>query len=135
MMGVAGVSTRQAIMCIKIAANTLFHQSYILPPSLEREYKKKLKLRRKLAKLDVMRNSTTTVDEITSSRQVVADIICHSDNNEDSLNSGGHDTIEEADERFLTWWNLKSGQFLNLDDMHSCLGCCANHQRCGLPII
>ena len=38
MMGVAGVSTRQAIMCIKIAGNTLFHQNYILPPSLEKEY-------------------------------------------------------------------------------------------------
>ena len=34
MMGVAGVSTKQAILCTKIAANTLFHQNYILPPSL-----------------------------------------------------------------------------------------------------
>ena len=75
MMGVAGVSTRQAIMCIKIAGNILFHQNYILPPSLEKEYRKKLKLRKKLAKMGIAKQSETTTPGLETTRQAVADVI------------------------------------------------------------
>ena len=76
MMGVAGVSTKQAILCTKIAANTLFHQNYILPPSLEKEYRKKMKLRRKLAKMNPTISQESTLSAMAEqTRQDVADIV------------------------------------------------------------
>ena len=84
MMGVAGVTTRQALLCIKISSNTLFRQSYMLPPSLEQDYWKKMKLRRKLAKLDSS-IEPSTAESIGSTRQAMSDIVInladHDDNN------------------------------------------------------
>ena len=75
MMGVAGVSTRQAITCLKIAGNVLFHQNYILPPSMEKEYRKKLKLRKKLAKMGMEKTTGTTTTSLEITRQAVAEVI------------------------------------------------------------
>ena len=75
MMGVAGVSTKQAILCTKIAANILFRQNYILPPSLEKEYRKKMKLRRKLAKMTPSVSQESTAEQTVQTRQEVADIV------------------------------------------------------------
>ena len=75
MMGVAGVTTRQAIICIKIVANTLFQQNYVLPPSLEKDYQKKMKLRRKLAKMDSAGSSSNMPQEVEDTRQAVANVI------------------------------------------------------------
>ena len=75
MMGVAGVSTKQAILCTKIAANILFRQNYILPPSLEKEYRKKMKLRRKLAKMTPSVSQESTTEQTVQTRQEVADIV------------------------------------------------------------
>ena len=100
MMGVAGVTTRQALLCIKISANTLFRQSYILPPSLERDYRKKMKLRRKLAKLDSSAESSTS-ENIGSTRQAMSDIVSnladHEDNNPEDIPSPTPGDSDELD--------------------------------------
>ena len=83
MMGVAGVSTRQAIMCMKIASNILFHQNYVLPPSLEKEYQKKMKLRKRLAKMGITKQPETTSLNIETTRQAVADIILEAEEVDD----------------------------------------------------
>ena len=75
MMGVAGVTTRQALICIKLAGNYIFHQNFILPPSLERDYKKKIKQRRKLAKLEAMEQSSLVSEQLLQTRKEVADIV------------------------------------------------------------
>ena len=100
MMGVAGVTTRQALLCLKISANTLFQQSYMLPPLLERDYQKKMKLRRKLAKLDSS-NESPTPENIGSTRQAMSDIVSnladHDDNNLEDIPSSTPGESDELD--------------------------------------
>ena len=106
MMGVAGVSTNQAIMCIKIAANTMFHQSYILPPSLEKEYKKKLKLRKKLAKLDSARRSSSNSSEIANAQRDLADIV----------SAQGDEEVAEAPEIDPVSPNEEIGELIEVEE-------------------
>ena len=88
MMGVAGVSTRQAILCMKIAGNTLFHQDYILPPSLEKEYQKKMQLRKRLAKMGIAKHPETATTNIENTRQAVADIVAGAKEADTDLTQG-----------------------------------------------
>ena len=98
MMGVAGVSTKQAILCTKIAANTLFHQNYILPPSLEKEYRKKMKLRRKLAKMKLPIGQESSQSGLAQqTRQEVADVVTsvaevETDPQQQQTNANGNNT-------------------------------------------
>ena len=105
MMGVAGVSTKQAILCTKIAANILFRQNYILPPSLEKEYRKKMKLRRKLAKMtpSISQDSTSQPSLAEQTRQEVADIVTtiadsETDQEQQKVNSNCSSEIEKNDD-------------------------------------
>ena len=77
MMGIAGLTTTQSILSLKIVSNIMFNQEYILPPSMEKEYRKQIKIRKKLAKckMNSSSQSTTLQSEIENSRQAVAEII------------------------------------------------------------
>ena len=75
LMGVAGLTTSQAIISIKIVANVVFQQQYILPPSMEKEYQKKIKIRKKLAKMDSISKSAVLAPEIENTRQAMAEVI------------------------------------------------------------
>ena len=77
LMGVVGLSTRQALLSIKTVANVLFGQNYILPPSMERDYQKRMKNRRKLAKMNVTAPTSADIgNDIEATRQAVKDVIC-----------------------------------------------------------
>lgn len=77
LMGVVGLSTRQALQSIKTVANVLFGQSYILPPSMEKDYQKRMKNRRKLAKMNVAASTSADIgNDIEATRKAVKDVIC-----------------------------------------------------------
>ena len=77
LMGVVGLSTRQALQSIKTVANVLFGQSYILPPSMEKDYQKRMKNQRKLAKMNVAASTSADIgNDIEATRQAVKDVIC-----------------------------------------------------------